>query len=86
MASTKATRTLDERARLGQEVYERQVRPRLCPENDGKFVAVDIDSGNYEIDEDDYTAVMRLRTRLPEAEIWLMRAGFRTAYDIREVR
>jgi hypothetical protein len=29
------------------------VRPALRPEGDGKFVAVDLDIGEYEVDEDD---------------------------------
>jgi hypothetical protein len=62
------------------------VRPLLRPEDDGKFVALDIDTGEYEIDADDYTAVMRLRTRKPGAEIWLERAGQPAAYKFRHRR
>jgi hypothetical protein len=69
----------EEIARLGQEIFERRVRPHLKPEDDGKFVAIDIATEEYEVDPDDYSAVMRLRRRKPEAEIWLMRAGFPAA-------
>lgn len=72
--------TLDQLSRLGGEIYDQQVRPALQPEDHGKFVAIDVESGNYDIDEDDYTAVMRLRERIPEADIWLMRAGYPAAY------
>jgi hypothetical protein len=75
VANTKPRRTLDELARLGATIFEQQIRPLLRPEDDGKFVAVDIESGDYEMDEDDYAAVARLRSRKPAAEIWLMRAG-----------
>ena len=80
MPTTK--RTLDELARLGQDVFDRQVRPALRPEDNGKFVALDVDTADYEIDEDDYAAVTRLRSRKPAAEIWLMRAGSPAAYRI----
>ncbi len=80
MPTTK--RTLDELASLGGDIFDRQVRPALRPEDDGKFVAIDVETGDYEIDADDYAAVMRLRARKPAAEIWLMRAGFRAAYRI----
>ena len=73
-------------AQLGDEVFDRQVRPRLGPDDIGKFVALDIESGDYEVDDDDYAAVIRLRTRIPGAEIWLARAGFPTAYQIRHAR
>ena len=82
MPTTKPSRTLDELAVLGAEIFDRQVRPALRPEDDGKFVAIDVESGDYEIDEDDYTAVARMRLRKPAADIWLMRAGFPTTYRI----
>ncbi len=83
MPSTKSHRTLDELASLGGEIFDKQVRPALRPEDDGKFVAIDVETGAYEIDEDDYTSVARLRLQKPEADIWLMRAGYPTAYKIR---
>ncbi len=55
-------------------------------DDDGKFVALDIGSGDFEVDDDDYSAVARLRARLPTAEVWLARAGFPTAYQIRLAR
>ncbi|HJZ56514.1 MAG TPA: hypothetical protein VKE74_16230 [Gemmataceae bacterium] len=75
MPTTGSPRSPEELARLGGEVFERCVRPSLRPEDDGKFVAVDVVSGEYEIDSDDYTAVARLRARLPSADVWLARAG-----------
>jgi hypothetical protein len=73
----------DEIARLGEEMFARRVKPSLRPEDEGKFVAIDVFTGEYEIDEDDYPVVMRLRARLPDAEIYLMRAGRRAAYEMR---
>lgn len=77
---TAERRSREEVARIGHEVYDRVVQPLLRPEDDGKFVAVDIDTGDYEADADDYTAVMRLRARRPDGEFWLERAGEPTAY------
>jgi hypothetical protein len=73
-------------ARLAAEVFDRQVRPVLRPEDDGKYIALDVRTGEYEIDADDYTAVARLRSRCPDAEIWLERAGRPTAYQLRAGR
>lgn len=80
MPTTKPQRSLDELARLGEDIFDRQVRPVLRPEDDGKFVAVDVETGNYEIDEDDYSVIVRLQSRNPAAHIWLMRAGCPAAY------
>lgn len=83
MPATKPNRTADELARVGAEVFDRRVRPSLRPEDDGKFVAIDIDTGDHEIDEDDYAAVSRLRARKPTAEVWLERVGEPAAYRMR---
>jgi hypothetical protein len=80
------TRTLDELAVLGQEIFDQKVQPALRPEDDGKFVAIDVDSGDYVVDKDDYAATARLRSRKPAADIWLMRAGYPTTYRIGVVR
>lgn len=80
MPATK--RTLDQLASLGQDIFDRKVRPALRPEDDGKFVAIDVETGDYEMDEDDYAAVARLRSRKPAADVWLMRAGYPAAYRI----
>lgn len=80
MPTTK--RTLDELAKLGGDIFERQVRPNLRPEDDGKFIAIDVETGDCEMDDDDYAAVARLRSRKPAADVWLMRAGCPTTYRI----
>ncbi|HET6880825.1 MAG TPA: hypothetical protein VFI31_11760, partial [Pirellulales bacterium] len=68
---------------LGSEAFSRHVWPMLRPEDDGKFAAVDVQTGDYELDEDDYAAVTNLRSRRPFAEIWLERVGQPTAYHMR---
>ena len=67
----------DEFARRGDQVFDTQVRPHLTTEDEGKFAAVDIESGNYELDEDELAAGDKLRARLPEAQIWMVRVGSR---------
>ncbi|HTU20321.1 MAG TPA: hypothetical protein VMG10_19815 [Gemmataceae bacterium] len=72
----------EEFARRGQEIYEQQIHPVLRAEDADKFVALDIESGDYEIDREDYTATERLLHRRPEAQIWLVRVGQPAAYRI----
>lgn len=83
MPATEPRRPLDETGRLGDELIDRLVKPILRPEDHGKFIAIDVDTGDYEVDADDYTAVMRLRARIsPAAEVWLAQAGYPTACRI----
>jgi hypothetical protein len=72
----------EERARRGAEIFERKVRPLLRPEDDGKFVAIDIATEEFEVADVDWDAVMRLSARRQGAQIWLMRIGmpYRMSY------
>jgi hypothetical protein len=70
-------------AQRGQTIYERDIRPYLGAGDNGKFVAIDIETGAYEIDRDDYTATARVLSRHPHAHMWLLRVGQRTAYRLR---
>ncbi len=45
-------------------------------------MVIDIETGAYEIDRDDYTATERLLIRHPHAHMWLLRVGPRTAYRL----
>jgi hypothetical protein len=81
--ATEPHRSPEELARLGSDVFERRVRPMLRPADDGRFVALDVDTGDYEVDEDDYGAVSRLRARRPTSEVWLTRVGQPAAYRLR---
>lgn len=69
----------EEFARRGDELYERKVRPNIDRNDEGKFVVIDIDTGDYEIDIDELDAYDRLIARHPEAQIWVMQVGSRYA-------
>jgi hypothetical protein len=69
----------EEFARRGDEIYERDVRPSVQPGDEGKFVVIDIDTGAYEIDEDELAASDRLLARKSNAQLWVTRVGSRYA-------
>ena len=66
-------RTAAEVGRVGDDLLKRVIEPTLSSAEDGRFIAVDIDSGEYVVDDDDRAATDRLRARVPAAEIWLAR-------------
>jgi hypothetical protein len=67
----------EEHARLGTAIYEQQVRPQVEAGNRGKIVAIDVETGAFEVAEDTLTASQRLLTRYPDAQIWCVRIGYR---------
>jgi hypothetical protein len=71
----------EEAARRGDELYEQVVRPNIKPKDHGKYVAIDMDTGEWEMDEDEIAAGDRLLARLPDAQIWLTRVGY--GYTVR---
>ena len=79
MAGNRPRYSKEEFARRGDEIYERDIRPRLAASEEGHFVAIDVESGAYEVDAEELAAADRLRARVPKAQIWLTRAGSRYA-------
>ena len=73
--------TKEEHARRGAELYEQQVRPRVEASNRGKIVAIDVDSGDFEVADDGLTAAGRLFARQPDAQIWSLRIGSSAVYQ-----
>jgi len=63
----------DDIARLGDSLYDREIAPRVKPEDAASFIAIDVDSGAYEIAPDELSAIDRLRARKPDAQLWLRR-------------
>jgi hypothetical protein len=59
----------------GNEIYETQVRPQVEEGNHGKIVAIDIETGAFELAKDTMTASDRLLESYQDAQIWLVRIG-----------
>ena len=65
----------EEFARRGNEIYESQVRPQVEEGNHGRIVAIDIETGAFELAKDTMAASDRLLERYPDAQIWCVRIG-----------
>jgi hypothetical protein len=69
--------TANEIDRRGESLYNRSVRPLVeKPEHIGKQVVIDVESGDFEIDEDGLTASRRLLARRPDAALFGVRIGY----------
>ncbi len=54
------TRPPDEIARLGDEIYERDIRPQVEADHQGEIVAIDVDSGCWGLGETAHEARAQL--------------------------
>ncbi|MBC8141915.1 MAG: hypothetical protein H7Y38_10795, partial [Armatimonadetes bacterium] len=60
-----------------------QIRPQLTEADRGRFVTVNTDNGEFEIDDDDLAGSLRAQERFGmDAPLFLIRAGFRAAYSM----
>jgi hypothetical protein len=82
MSSTQRRYSKEEIARRGDAIYEKKVRPQLKTNDVGRFAAIDIESGKYEIDSDELKAGNKLRKRIPDAQIWMVRVGSHAVHRI----
>lgn len=77
MTVNKPRYSKEEFARRGDEIYQTQVLPQIKEENHGKIVAIDLETGDFEIDSREIAACQRLESRHQNAQIWIVRIGSR---------
>ena len=70
----------EEFANRGNELYESQVRPQVEEGNYGKIVAIDIETGAFEVADTPMLAVDRLYERKPNAQPWVIRIGHKAVF------
>ena len=74
-------RPREETARLGDEIYERDIRQQVEADHRGEVVAIDVESGNWAVGDNVIAATDQLRIQRPEAiDVWLLRVGFRALH------
>lgn len=73
---------VEEVARRGRDLYEREIREKVENEHTGKFLVVDVDSGEYEIAEEDIVAFDRALANNPDAVLYGIRIGESAAYRL----
>lgn len=74
--------TAQEIGERGRALYERAIRARVEPGNLGKFLVLDVDTGEYEIDADQIAAFDRAIARNPSGNRYLIRIGSSAAHRL----
>ena len=72
------TRPTAEVARLGKDIYERDIRSKAEAHHCGEYVAIDVETGDWAIAQSEREALGRLRARHPGAvDVLMERIGYR---------
>jgi hypothetical protein len=74
--------TNEEIGRRGQLLYDQKIRDKVEAENRGRFLVVDITTGEYEIAETDLAASDRAIGKNPGAILYGVRIGHPAAYRV----
>lgn len=67
-------------AARGKALYERGIRSQVeTKENVGRMVIINVETGDYEVDDLGIESARRLRARHPDAPLYGIMIGYRTA-------
>ena len=72
----------DEVCDWGEQIYEEKIKTLVEPQENGKFIVIDIESGDYEVNEKAHVASRLLRERRPDSVRFGARVGCKFAYRI----
>ena len=67
---------------LAKAIYQEKIKHLVEPAENGKYIVIDAESGDYEIDRQIIAAADRLYERRPNAAAYAGRVGYPTTYDL----
>ena len=73
----------EELSRRGETLYEERLRSAVeTPENIGKMLIIDVETGDYEMDTVGIESAHRLQAKHPGAALYGIRIGYKTAESL----
>lgn len=66
----------------GEAIYRDRIQSLVEPQEKGKYLVLDLDSGEYEIDQDEVTATKRALARHPNGTLLTLRIGYPATYHL----
>ena len=70
-------RPREEAVRLGQEIYERDIRPQVEDAHHGEIISIDVESGNWAVGDSVVAATDPLWEKQPDAtDIYSLRIAY----------
>ena len=78
MAASSISRDNNEMGEKAEQLYAR-LRNRIeTPENIGKLIVMEVESGDYEIDDKGIELSLRLQARHPGLKLYALRIGYKS--------
>ena len=69
-----------ELGKRGEELYQAGIRAKVeTDENIGKMVIIDVETGDFEVDEMGIKSSQLLQAKHPNAKLWGIRIGYKSA-------
>jgi len=63
-------------ASRGKALYDSQIRQQIGSSENGKYVAIDVITGSYEVGEDHLNTTKRALAKYPNAALFVVRVGY----------
>ena len=76
----------EEFASKGTQMYQEIILPTLGKDCDGKIVAIDIETGEFELADTTLAAAAKMFDRIPDAQLWFERIGAPGVHKFNTVR
>jgi hypothetical protein len=73
----------DEIGERGVQIYESRLRAVIEPQFHGQFVAIDVETEDYEVANEAAVASNRLWVRRPDSQVLIERIGYPAAFNAR---
>lgn len=66
----------DETVQRAEDLYQQRLRPQVEAEHRGRYIAIDVETGEYEVGDDYHAAAHTILERKPDAAIGVLRIGY----------
>jgi hypothetical protein len=70
----------------GTQIYREHILPKLNRDDDGKIVAIDIETGEFELPDTTLAAAAKMFDRIPDARLWFERISAPGVHKFNAVR
>ncbi len=72
----------DEVCMQGERIYECELREQFSAADEGKYVVIGVESGDYELDANRTFALDRANAKHPDALLYIKRIGYAAAVKL----